>query len=50
VAPAEAPGAFVITGGRGAVLRVEPGRGQQTPVAVPGWTATAWDNHLMVTP
>jgi hypothetical protein len=48
VAPADAPGAFVITGGRGEVLRVEPGRGNPTPVVVAGQTAAAWDNHLVV--
>ena len=50
VAPAEAAGAFVITGGRGEVLSVEPGRGSRTPMIVAGETATAWDNHLALAP
>jgi hypothetical protein len=47
VAPAHKPGAFVITGGRGDVLRVEPGRGEATPLVLAGLTASAWDNHLI---
>jgi hypothetical protein len=47
VAPADEPGAFVITGGRGDVLRVEPGRGEATPLVLAGLTASAWDNHLI---
>ncbi|MGH6898308.1 MAG: DUF1513 domain-containing protein [Geminicoccaceae bacterium] len=50
VAAADAPGKFVITGGRGDVLSVEPGRGKRAPVVVAGQTATAWDNHLARAP
>jgi uncharacterized protein len=46
VAPAEEPGGFVITSGRGEVLRVDPLRGKRAPLAVAGQSATAWDNHL----
>jgi hypothetical protein len=46
VAPAEEPGAFVITGGNGEVLRVDPVRGQRAPLSIAGQSATAWDNHL----
>jgi uncharacterized protein len=34
VAPSDAPGEFVITGGRGEVLRVAPGHDDRTPVVV----------------
>lgn len=50
VAPGDAPGGFVLTGGRGEVVRVEPGRGGRTPVAVAGQSETAWDNHLTMAP
>jgi hypothetical protein len=48
VAPAEAPGAFVITGGHGDVVTINAGQGGGTPVNVVG--QTAWDNHLAVAP
>jgi hypothetical protein len=44
VAPAEAPGAFVITGGHGDVVTIDAGQGGGTPMDVVG--QTAWDNHL----
>jgi hypothetical protein len=47
VAPGDAPGEFVITGGRGQVLRVAPGHDDQTPLVVAASTA-AWDNHLVM--
>ena len=46
VAPAEAPGAFVITGGRGDVVTIEAGQGGRAPMDVAG--PTAWDNHLTI--
>lgn len=46
VAPADEPGAFVVTGGRGDVLRIEPGLGEATRLVLAGQTASAWDNHL----
>jgi hypothetical protein len=49
VAPAEAPGAFVITGGRGEVVRVEPGH-DQTPLGIAAQSFAAWDNHLAMAP
>jgi uncharacterized protein len=49
VAPADAPGAFVITGGRGEVVRVEPGH-EETPVRVAAQSLAVWDNHLMMAP
>jgi hypothetical protein len=48
VAPAEAPGAFVITGGRGDVVSIEAGQGGRRPMDVVG--QTAWDNHLAIAP
>jgi hypothetical protein len=48
VAPGDAPGEFVITGGRGQVLRVTPEHDDRTPVVVAASTA-AWDNHLVMT-
>jgi hypothetical protein len=48
VAPAEAPGTFVITGGRGDVVTIEAGQGGRTPMDVAG--QTAWDNHLGIAP
>ncbi|MGH6905505.1 MAG: DUF1513 domain-containing protein, partial [Geminicoccaceae bacterium] len=50
VAPADEPGAFVITGGRGDVLRIDPVRGSRAPVVLAGPAATAWDNHLAGAP
>jgi hypothetical protein len=47
VAPAEDPGAFVVTSGRGEVFKVEPGRGRRELLTIPGATVAAWDNHLM---
>jgi uncharacterized protein len=46
-APADDPGTFVVTGGRGEVLRVEPGRGGCAPLTIPRATVAAWDNHLV---
>ena len=43
---AEAPGAFVVTGGDGTVLRVEPRTGARQALTVAGGTAAPWDNHL----
>jgi uncharacterized protein len=48
VAPAEAPGTFVITGGRGDVVTIAAGQGGRTPMDVAG--QTAWDNHLAMAP
>jgi uncharacterized protein len=48
VAPAQTPGAFVITGGRGDVVTIEPGQGGRPSMDVAG--RTAWDNHLMTAP
>ena len=50
VAPAGAPGAFLITSGRGEVFRVEPESGGRLPVAVAAQADTAWDNHLIAAP
>jgi hypothetical protein len=50
VAPADEPGAFVITGGRGEVVRIDPVLGNRAPVAVAGQSGTAWDNHLAPAP
>jgi uncharacterized protein len=44
VAPAAAPGAFVITGGHGDVVTIKAGQGGRAPINVPG--QIAWDNHL----
>ena len=48
VAPGDAPGEFVITGGRGQVLRFAPGHDDQTPLVVAAPTIAAWDNHLVM--
>ena len=40
------PEQFVITGGRGQVLRVDPGHDDRTPVVVAAPSIAAWDNHL----
>ena len=50
VAPGDASGEFVITGGRGQVLRVASGRDDRTPVVVASRSVTAWDNHLTMAP
>jgi uncharacterized protein len=50
VAPADEPGAFVITGGRGEVVRIDPVLGNRARVAVAGQSGTAWDNHLAPAP
>jgi hypothetical protein len=50
VTPADAPGAFVITGGRGQVLRVDPARGDGAPVVVAAPSIAAWDNHVATAP
>jgi hypothetical protein len=46
VAPADAPGAFMVTSGRGDAHRVEP----EGAVVAAGRTVTAWDNHLIASP
>ena len=43
---AEAPGAFVVTGGDGAVLRVERRTGARRALTIAGGTTAPWDNHL----
>ncbi len=48
VAPGDAPGEFVITGGRGQVLRFAPGHDDRTPLVVAAPTIAAWDNHLVM--
>jgi hypothetical protein len=48
VAPADDPGAFVVTGGRGEVLRAEPGQGGCAPLPISAASVAAWDNHLVM--
>ncbi len=43
---AEAPGAFIVSDGRGEILRVEPRTGRQSPVPIADRLVTPWDNHL----
>ncbi len=42
---AEAPGAFLVTGGNGEVVRVAPRTRGRHRLIVAG-AATPWDNHL----
>jgi hypothetical protein len=44
---ADDPGAFVVTGGRGQVLRVEPGHRSRVPLVISAASVAAWDNHLV---
>ncbi len=44
--PAEAPGAFIVSDGRGEILRVEPRAHRQAPVPIAERLVTPWDNHL----
>ncbi len=46
--PAEAPGAFIVSDGRGEVLRVEPRAGRQAPIPIADRLVTPWDNHLAI--
>ena len=50
VAPADAPGAFVITGGRGDVVGSIPCWATGRRWRSPGRAGTAWDNHLAPAP
>jgi hypothetical protein len=50
LAPAGAPGAFVVSDGRGEVLRVEPRTGHQAPIALADRLVSPWDNHLTTAP
>ena len=46
--PAEAPGTFLISDGRGRILRVEPRSYRQSPVPIAERLVTPWDNHLAI--
>ena len=48
LAPGESPGTFLVTSGRGGVLRVEPREDRSTPLASSFVTQARWDNHLAV--
>jgi hypothetical protein len=37
----------VVTGGRGQVLRVEPGHRSRVPLVISAASVAAWDNHLV---
>jgi hypothetical protein len=43
---ADAPGAFLVTGGGGEVVRVEPRSGARQPLTVAGTRGMPWDNHV----
>jgi hypothetical protein len=43
---AEAPGAFLVTGGGGEVIRIEPRTGARQVLTVAGVSGTPWDNHV----
>jgi hypothetical protein len=45
---ADAPGAFLVTGGGGEVIRVEPRSGARQPLTVPGTRGMPWDNHVRI--
>ncbi len=44
--PADTPGAFLVSDGRGQILRVEPRARRQSPVPIANQLVTPWDNHL----
>ncbi len=46
VTAAAAPGVFIVSDGRGEVLRVEPRAGRQSPIPLADRLVTPWDNHL----
>ena len=50
LAPAEAPDTFVLTSGRGGVLRVEPRLGRATRLDSRFLAEARWDNHVAVAP
>lgn len=43
---AEAPGAFIVTGGNGEVIRIEPRSGTGQSLKISGTHQTPWDNHI----
>ena len=47
--PAETTGAFIVSDGRGQILRVEPRAGRQSPIPIADRLVTPWDNHLTTT-
>lgn len=48
VAPADRPGAFVLTGGAGDVLLVRPLTDEIDHIALTGLAGARWDNHLRI--
>ncbi|HEY7141562.1 MAG TPA: DUF1513 domain-containing protein [Methylomirabilota bacterium] len=48
LAPGAAPGRFLLTSGRGGVVRVEPGDDRTTALPATFTTRGRWDNHLAV--
>jgi hypothetical protein len=50
LAPLDAPGAFLLTSGRGGVARVELPAARSTPLLTPFVARARWDNHLAVAP
>lgn len=46
VAPAEAPGAFIVSDARGEILRIEPRTARHRPIPIADRLVTPWDNHL----
>jgi hypothetical protein len=50
LAPGEAPGTFLLSSGRGGVVRVDPSADRVTPLPSPFVTGARWDNHLAVGP
>jgi hypothetical protein len=48
LAPGEAPGTFLLSSGRGGVVRVDPSADRVTPLPAPFATEARWDNHLAV--
>jgi hypothetical protein len=50
LAAADAPGAFLLTSGRGGVVRAEPAGERVTPLPASFVARARWDNHLAVGP
>ncbi len=46
LAPGEAPGTFLLSSGRGGVVRVDPSAARATPLPASFVAEARWDNHL----
>jgi hypothetical protein len=50
LAPADAPGTFLVTSGRGGVVRVDPRTGQTARLSSRFVMEARWDNHVALVP